>query len=826
MASRGLRLELLGNFRVRHEGAEVARNLSLRGQALVAFVVLRDGRAERSQLAGALWPGSTEAQARTNLRKALYELRHEAPELYGCLGLDGQVVEWRPSGAATVDVTEFSSLAAVPTLWSLQRAASLYRGPLLPALSDIWLVEQREALHLEHQRALGALVRLYESRGELRQALEHAEVLTRADALADEAHVRLFHLAGRLGERGVCERAWQRHRRALGQLGLLPSAAVNEAYQAALAGPHASRRAPSQPTGRARGPVMQANGRDGPGLVGREGYLEQFRRWLAASSPKALVVAGVPGVGKSTLLAAFGEELRSRGWPFVAVDGKVVAPTPEGLWRALGVQGHAEALEWCGRSGAVLIFDHLDDMGLLGSYLADELLPALGGGARLVVAVRSAQAEPWAWGSRPRALAEVMTVGEWDKAQALEYLAQRGVAEKDRAAEAIGRVGTTPLALSMAADLLTGTGPTGMGPGQAASPPSHLWREISASLLDVWLRGVGEGTRELASLSSVVQVLDQEMLSALAGRPVARGEFTSLARLPGAKLTEDGLRLDEGFRRLLAEDLSWRTPALARQLRLAGLDEYQRRLAAAPPTWRERLAAQHLSLSQDALVQELLFSPWDEGQVYSERGRPDQLDELERVLHSWGDQRMELPRPRRMVEATRSVLAYPGTILRLVRRWRDGSIVGLAAAVPVCKESLGLLLAHPGIEPYARSRWGDGDQLPALPEQSSLLHFTHAAYREDLGSTSEAARSRLLREVVGLLARGGSYSLSTPDRQYQALAEALGFHRVSELRHGVYGRHYVCEHYELDLAATGFAGLVDGLVRPAKTSKGPQQVAV
>jgi hypothetical protein len=79
----------------------------------------------------------------------------------------------------------------------------------------------------------------------------------------------------------------------------------------------------------------------------------------------------------------------------------------------------------------------------------------------------------------------------------------------------------------------------------------------------------------------------------------------------------------------------------------------------------------------------------------------------------------------------------------------------------------------------------------------------------------------LLREVVGLLARGGAYSLSTPDRQYQALAETLGFRRVTEVRHAVYGRHHICEHYELDLGGTGFAGWVDALVRPGcKTAEG------
>jgi hypothetical protein len=152
--------------------------------------------------------------------------------------------------------------------------------------------------------------------------------------------------------------------------------------------------------------------------------------------------------------------------------------------------------------------------------------------------------------------------------------------------------------------------------------------------------------------------------------------------------------------------------------------------------------------------------------------------------------------------------------LRVVRRQGDGTIVGLAAVVPICKESAELLLGHPGIEPYVRSRWARSADLPAAPEQSAFFHFTHAAYREDLGDTSRAARARLLREMIGLLAGGGTYSLSTPDPEYQALAETLGFRRVTDVRHALYGRHHVCEHYELDLTEQGFAGWVNALLRP------------
>ncbi|MGC8628162.1 MAG: BTAD domain-containing putative transcriptional regulator [Acidimicrobiales bacterium] len=813
MDGQGLAIDLLGAFRVRRAGAQLWPRLSLRCQALVAFVVLKGEVADRSQLAGTLWPMSTEGQARTNLRKAMHELRYEAPDLYDSLTLGGTGLGWQTGNGTTVDVAEFRSLAAMPVLGSLQQAAALYRGPLLPALSDIWLVEEREALQLEHQRVLRSLVDLHRSRGELREALEHAATLTRADPLADDAHVRLFELAALLGERGLTELAWQRHQRSLDELGLKPSPTVAEAYEKARFAQRARpellrlKTAPPEHRGEQRAHNLSGSS-DGPRLFGRDEHLGQLLEWLGTPTTKALVLTGVPGVGKSALLGAFCRELAHQGRPFAVVDGHRSAAAPASIWQALGASDHTGALEWAERNHAVLVLDNFDDIGPLGQYLADDFLPQLGKRARVVVATRSLYRHTSTWGSYGRGFLRELELPSLEKDAALEYLASRGVTDSNVAARLVGRAGLTPLALSLAADLVTE-----LAPGSAWS--SRHWHYLNTRLLEEWLHDVpNDSLRELVSSASVVREVDQDMLGALAGRPVTRDEMTSLARLPGTRMTEGGLRINDDFRRLLAEDLNWRAPDRARQLRLRALEEYQARLPNATPRRREHLAAELLFLSQDALLQDLLFCPEEQGQVYSEQGRPQQVDELERVLHSWGDQRMDLPRPRRMVAATRAIFSYRGTLLRLVRREGDGTIVALAAVVPVCQESARLLLDHPGIEPYARARWPQIAALPALPENSRLFHFTHAAYREDLGSASRAARARLLREIVGLLARQGTYSFSTPDPQYHALAEALGFRRVTEVRHALYGRHHMCEHYELDLSDGGFAGWVNGLLRP------------
>src|SRR5207249_5777041 len=71
-----LRLRLFGPFEVHVSGQPLPRLRSRKGYHLLALLVLRPGcPVERSWLAGTLWPDSREAQALSNLRCSLKDLR-------------------------------------------------------------------------------------------------------------------------------------------------------------------------------------------------------------------------------------------------------------------------------------------------------------------------------------------------------------------------------------------------------------------------------------------------------------------------------------------------------------------------------------------------------------------------------------------------------------------------------------------------------------------------------------------------------------------------------------------------------------------------------
>src|ERR1700753_2290277 len=81
-----------------------------RSRSLLAFLVLHsESMQSREQLASLLWPESGDAQARTNLRQLLHNLRRALPVECSLLVIDNQTVCWRADPSCAIDVVEFEA---------------------------------------------------------------------------------------------------------------------------------------------------------------------------------------------------------------------------------------------------------------------------------------------------------------------------------------------------------------------------------------------------------------------------------------------------------------------------------------------------------------------------------------------------------------------------------------------------------------------------------------------------------------------------------------------------------------------------------------------
>ena len=164
-----LQIRLFGGFEAR-EGNEVLPFAeSARAQSFLGFLLMHQETSQpRQRLAFLLWPDSTEAQARTNLRHLLHNVRRLLPELDRFLEVSPQALRWKPDAPFWLDVTAFENAithagrvrgsdAEVP---ALREAITLYSQDLLDGFYDEWLAGPRERLRQSYLTALERLTSL------------------------------------------------------------------------------------------------------------------------------------------------------------------------------------------------------------------------------------------------------------------------------------------------------------------------------------------------------------------------------------------------------------------------------------------------------------------------------------------------------------------------------------------------------------------------------------------------------------------------------------------------------------------------------------------
>lgn len=293
-------LNLLGSFQfTRNRQALVfpTRKIHL----LLAYLTLRRGVPQsRQQLAYLLYPDSTDAQARTNLRTVLHRLHATLPEIDLLLDLDSQILRWKDDIPLTLDVTEFERAIAradqaerqgdaAGKMTALQSAAAIYRGDLMPDCYDDWIAPERERLQRMMQHVLETLLTLLDQQGDPETVIGYAQRLLAMDPVNEAAYLTLMRLYAARGDRGSALRTYHtcvtRFRE---EADIEPPGSVRALYSQLLATPAT----PAQPL------LRQAP------LIGREAEWQSLRAgWARAArgEPRFMLISGEAGIGKSRL---------------------------------------------------------------------------------------------------------------------------------------------------------------------------------------------------------------------------------------------------------------------------------------------------------------------------------------------------------------------------------------------------------------------------------------------------------------------------------------------------------------------------------------------
>src|SRR5262245_21644179 len=194
-----LEITLLGGFGARLPSGTALSRPTQKAQALLAYLAVPPGQAHpRDRLATLLWGDMPNAQARASLRQAIFAIRKALlPD--DPLQQEGGTIALGP-GAVDVDVASFEHLAADGSRESLERAAMLYRGPLLEGLVlrgapfEAWLVAERLRLQEMGIAALARLLALQRESADLEAAVRTAHRLLAIDPAQESVHRALMRL--------------------------------------------------------------------------------------------------------------------------------------------------------------------------------------------------------------------------------------------------------------------------------------------------------------------------------------------------------------------------------------------------------------------------------------------------------------------------------------------------------------------------------------------------------------------------------------------------------------------------------------------------------
>ncbi len=511
--------------------------------------------------------------------------------------------------------------------------------------------------------------------------------------------------------------------------------------------------------------------------AGRAQERRCFLDWLAGPAGDGaalLYVSGRSGSGKSAVLAEWADLGRAAG-------RVVVVGLPDGAPPA-GAAG-----------GAALCFLDLPPESGKAAVLLRDAGVALGRGWAMVSAGRLRPEFVCAAAGVPESAFQALTLGNLSPDAAADWLRAGGLNQPAHVAEVLALTAGNPAALHAAARILRAAGG---GPLEGLPEWPLARRGLAARVL----AEVPPRLHETLDACSVVYRFDQGTLAAVGG-PRATAAFGHLCELSCVAPLREGLTLQPEARRILGADLRWRHPERWHTLRERARAHLRQRFHSAAAGERLDLIADQVFLVEQPEVQALVFG--DEAPE-AVRISPADRDVWESVVALWRDWCLRLGwerLPPGEGEALRRTLGHPGTQLRVARD-RGGGVVGFSTVVPVCRDSLHVLRQLPAsaelLEAFLSRR-----PLAELPvtARAGGAYFIH--HLVAVGDQPGAARGALLRDVLGLLALGGTYLALTGLPEYQGLWAALGFTRVPLVRGVGPGSDRPVEGFVLDLSHCG-----------------------
>lgn len=289
-----IKIYLLGGFSLICDGRPIRALTSERLQELFAYLILHHKIPQsRSLLSYKFWPDSNETQARNNLRKMLYDLKHAFPNVDQYLELDGPELRVRDKVNVSLDVEKFENSAQqTSSVEALESAINFYQGEFMPGCYADWALLERQRLHQLFVLTLETLTDKLEDQRQYWRAIDYVQLLLQYTPLNEDAYRRLMRLYALKGDRAGVVRTFHACTTVLQkELEFEPSQVTREEYEHLLNIENPDFYMPTKP----------------PKIIGRNVEWSQLQGvWLKAieGDPQWVVLSGDKGIGKTRLAEA------------------------------------------------------------------------------------------------------------------------------------------------------------------------------------------------------------------------------------------------------------------------------------------------------------------------------------------------------------------------------------------------------------------------------------------------------------------------------------------------------------------------------------------
>jgi hypothetical protein len=350
--------------------------------------------------------------------------------------------------------------------------------------------------------------------------------------------------------------------------------------------------------------------------VGRDEQLAALTALLDADPPAPIAfVHGIAGIGKTALLRGFVVEAEKRNARIVELDCRTIEPTEHGFLQAVGDRlelAHEDEL-------LVVTLDNYEVFRLLDTWLRQEFVPGLPGGARVVCSGREAPVAGWLTAPELDGLVSIVQLGPLADDDAVHLLQELGVAE--RSAERInGVVRGHPLAIKLAAATLRDEAEPALEDVAA--------QEAVDALARLYLADVEPATRTALEAASVVRRVTRSVMDAMLGE---EGAVEALAELPFVEPRADGLVVHDAVRGAIAAALRGTDPERYRAYRRAAWRQLREEVRQASEAELWRYTADMLFIIENPIVREAFF-PSAMQPLAVEAAQPRDAAAIERIV--------------------------------------------------------------------------------------------------------------------------------------------------------------------------------------------------